>query len=263
MCPAASPLSESVRLRSRSLGQTLSDIPGFDVVPLGDTALVIRVGREIDEPTRQRVLDVVRALESVCLPGGADVVPGFTTVTVHYDPTGIDGHDTVGATAYDVVRSRIVTALAAPIKRGATTGRVIEIPGCYGGEFGPDLEVVASHAGLSMGDVVERHAGAEYRVCLLGFLPGFPYLGGLDPQLATPRRDTPRTVVPAGSIGIGGKQTGIYPLESPGGWQLIGRTPAVLFDPLRTPPTLVVPGDRLRFRSIDRNEYDRLRRMPG
>lgn len=231
----------------------------IDLVPLGDTALVIRVGTQVDEPTRRRVLGVVRALESVNLPGGAEVVPGFTTVTVHYDPTRLDWQ--IGATLapYDVMHRHVAAALAGLVDVDATDGNHVDIPVCYDGEFGPDLQHVASQTGFSVREVIERHSRGDYRVHLLGFLPGFPYLGGLDPRLATPRRDTPRTTVPAGSVGIGGMQTGVYPLESPGGWQLIGRSPVVLFDPLRTPPTLLAPGDLVRFRVVDRSEYDALR----
>lgn len=126
-------------------------------------------------------------------------------------------------------------------------GRVIELPVQYGGAEGPDIEAVARHAGLSVASLIERHAATEYTVYFLGFQPGFAYLGGLDPALATPRRKEPRVRVPAGSVGIGGEQTGVYPMSSPGGWQLIGRTSTVLFDPDRDPPSLLEPGDRVRF----------------
>jgi inhibitor of KinA len=230
------------------------------IAPLGDTALVVRAGTQIDEPTRRRVRAMVRALENAGIPDGAEVVPGFTTVTVHYDPTRLRMPDDPALTPYDVMHRHLSSVLDGVIDDAAIEGNTVEIPVCYGGEFGPDLEQVASHAGLTAAEVVERHSKAEYRVHLLGFLPGFPYLGGLDPRLAAPRRDTPRTAVPAGSVGIGGAQTGVYPLESPGGWQLIGRSPVVLFDPLRSPPTMLAPGDLVRFRVIDRREYDSLRR---
>jgi KipI family sensor histidine kinase inhibitor len=129
---------------------------------------------------------------------------------------------------------------------------------CYGGESGPDLDAVAEHAGLSRDDVIARHAAAEYTVAMLGFAPGFPYLLGLDRALQVPRRPSPRTRVPAGSVAIGGAQTGIYPRELPGGWHLIGRTPLVLFDPAREPPCLLAPGDRVRFREIEAGEFARL-----
>jgi KipI family sensor histidine kinase inhibitor len=128
---------------------------------------------------------------------------------------------------------------------------MVEIPVCYGGDFGPDLDALASHAKLTAADVIARHTAATYTVAMLGFAPGFPYLFGLDPALEMPRRASPRTRVPAGSVAIGGAQTGIYPSELPGGWQLIGRTPLALFDAQRDPPSLLMPGDRVRFVAID------------
>ncbi|WIG55610.1 MAG: Allophanate hydrolase 2 subunit 1 [Rhodanobacteraceae bacterium] len=132
------------------------------------------------------------------------------------------------------------------------------IPVCYGGDCGPDIDAIAEHAGLVRDEVIARHAAAEYTVAMLGFAPGFPYLLGLDAALHVPRRATPRTRVPAGSVAIGGAQTGIYPCELPGGWHLIGRTPLALFDPRRDPPCLLAPGDRVRFRAIDAGEFARL-----
>ena len=134
---------------------------------------------------------------------------------------------------------------------------------CYGGEYGPDLEAVAVHAGLSPDAVVARHAAGDYSVAMLGFAPGFPYLLGLDPALHAPRRTDPRTRVPAGSVAIGGAQTGIYPRELPGGWNLIGRTPLPLFDPRREPPALLAAGDRVRFRAIDVDGFARLAGRPA
>ncbi|HEY8062899.1 MAG TPA: 5-oxoprolinase subunit PxpB [Gemmatimonadales bacterium] len=228
------------------------------IAPLGDTALVIRVGTQIDEPTRRRVRAIARVLEDARIPGAADVVPGFTTVTVHYDPARVHAPDDPALAPYDLMHRHISSVLESVVDDALIDGASVEIPICYGGEFGPDLEHVASYTGLSEAGVIDLHSTAEYRVHLLGFLPGFPYLGGMDPRLATPRRGTPRTTVPAGSVGIGGAQTGVYPLESPGGWQLIGRSPVILFDPLRSPPTLLAAGDLVRFRAIDRREYDLL-----
>ena len=138
--------------------------------------------------------------------------------------------------------------------------RVVEIPVCYGGEFGEDLSFVAARAGLSVDDVIARHAAASYRVAMLGFSPGFPFLLGLPPELACARRDTPRRAVAAGSVGIAGGQTGVYPVESPGGWQLIGRTPLALFDAQGDPPALLQPGDGVRFVAIAEAEFERMRR---
>ena len=221
----------------------------FDLAPLGDSALTIRVGVGLDEPTRLRVRAAVGALHDVELSGVLDVVPGISTVTLHYDPVAVSWKD---------LCQRVEAALAGAADKTVDDGHFVKIPVCYGGEFGPDLDAVATHASLSGQEVIDLHAAREYRVHVLGFLPGFAYLGGLDSRLETPRRVTPRDRVPAGSVGIAGMQTGVYPLESPGGWQLLGRSPVALFDPLHVPPTLLAPGDRVRFVAIDRAEFDRL-----
>ena len=138
---------------------------------------------------------------------------------------------------------------------------MVTIPVCYGGDYGPDLAFVAQHAGLSEREVIRRHTAPKYRIYMLGFLPGFPYLGGLDPALFTPRLQNPRTAIPAGSVGIGGQQTGIYPVASPGGWQLIGRTPLKLFDPDR--PLRYAAGDRIRFAAITPQQFETLAQKEG
>ena len=214
------------------------------IEPLGDRALQVVLGDAPDEPTRRRIAAAAGRLRGV--PGVIECVPGFTSLTVHYDPLAAP-------------LERALPALLGGLEEGREgEGRWVEIPVCYGGDAGPDLEAVAALHGLAADEVVALHAAAEYRVHLIGFVPGFPYLGGLDPRLHTPRRDTPRTAVPAGSVGIGGGQTGIYPIESPGGWQLIGRTPAALFDVRRDPPSLLRAGDHVRFRPVDADEFRRL-----
>ncbi|AIY43916.1 Allophanate hydrolase 2 subunit 1 [Collimonas arenae] len=170
-------------------------------------------------------------------PYVSDVVPGMNNLTILFDPLATDGAQ---------LAEKLQTAWDADLI-SQKAGRKIEIPVIYGGDSGPDLEQVAIHTGLSPAEIVKRHTAAEYIVYFIGFQPGFPYLGGLDPKLATPRRSEPRLVVPAGSVGIGGSQTGIYPAASPGGWQLIGRSELQLFDPGFNPPTLLQPGDRVRF----------------
>lgn len=230
----------------------------FEISPLGDTALLIRVGTRIDEDTRRTILGLAQALAAAPLPAVLDLVPGYTTLAVHYDVVRAAAGANGGRTPFEAMRAAVqaVTVTAAPADDAAA--RTVEVPVCYGDEYGPDLADVAAHTGLPADVVVRTHAAGAYRVHLLGFLPGFPYLAGLDPRLATPRRATPRTRVPAGSVGIAGGQTGIYSLESPGGWQLIGRTPSVLFDPAADPPTLLAAGDQVRFRAITREEFDHL-----
>lgn len=209
------------------------------VDPLGDRALQVTLGDATDQATGGRVAAAARRLAR--LPGLVECVPGFTSLTLHYDPLRAQPEALAGAVA---------AALAGLGPEEGGPGRTIEIPVRYGGESGPDLEELAARRGLSPDEVVRLHAAGEYRVQMLGFIPGFPYLAGLDPRLHAPRRDRPRLAVPAGSVGIGGAQTGVYPLVSPGGWHLIGRTPLRLFDPARREPALLRPGDRVRFRPV-------------
>ena len=222
----------------------------MNITPVGDSALRIELGPTVDETTVGRVASATSALMAARLTGVVELVPAYRTVTVYYDPAALAAEgapaDDLAGWLEDLIRRELESDLPATI--GA--GPIIEIPVCYGGEFGPDLDTVAAHTGLSTAEVVRRHAEPTYAVAMIGFAPGFPYLMGLPKELATPRHDTPRLRVPAGSIGIGGGQTGIYPLPTPGGWNLIGRTPRRLFRPEHTRPTLLRAGDRVTFRSI-------------
>lgn len=218
--------------------------------PLGDRCLLIEVGDHIDDATHQRVRAVCARLDAQPVPGMIELVPAYASVAVHYEPSRVPNGPTVGAapSPYERFAACVEAALADLEHEPLAEPRHVEIPVVYGGAEGPDLEDVARRHGLSADDVVRLHSGATYRVYMLGFAPGFAYLGGLPPEIATPRRAEPRTHVPAGSVGIGGSQTGVYPLTSPGGWQLIGRTSLKLFDPTREPPTLLAAGDIVRFR---------------
>ena len=216
--------------------------------PLGDNALVLELGSEIDEAVLVRVRALTAALEHNPPSGVIDIVPAFTSVTVFYDLARVGSYEHLCAE----LRTRAGRAASRP---PFEMGRLVEIPVCYGEEFGPDLGDVAAHAGLSAADVVALHSGAEYRVLAIGFVPGFPYLGGLPAKLQTPRRATPRTQVPAGAVGIGGAQTGVYPLATPGGWNLIGRTPLALFRAQENPPAFLLMGDRVKFRPIPAKEF--------
>lgn len=224
--------------------------PQFE--PLGEAALLLRFGDVLDVALARHVQSIARGLRATLPPGVLDLVPAYASLAVHFDPLKIN-LDAVAAW----VRARL---------REGDTGRVvrtlrsIEIPVCYGGDYGPDLADVAAHAGLSEDAVIALHSGADYVVAMIGFLPGFPYLLGLDPKLAMPRLSTPRPEVRAGAVGIGGAQTGIYPQQSPGGWRLIGRTPEQLFDSSRAEPSLLQPGDRVRFVAIAPPDFKRLQR---
>ena len=213
--------------------------------PAGDGATLVEFAPEISPAINRRVRATLVALDAWAPPGLLDLVPAYRTLLVVYDPLLLP---------YEVLTERLRT-LWSREDAAAPPARRVTVPVAYGGEFGPDLADVAAHTGLSPEEVVARHAGGRYLVYFLGFAPGFPYLGGLDPALATPRLAQPRTAVPAGAVAIGGEQTGIYSLATPGGWRLIGRTPLRLYDPRAPEPALLRPGDELRPRPIDAAEY--------
>ena len=217
-------------------------------LPAGDQALVVEFGETIDPAINRRVRDLTLAVQRQCHPAVVDVVPTYRSLLVLYDARRASFAD---------MRAALVRAAEDAVTSSPPSPRVVEIPTCYGGEFGPDLEWVARHAGLTPDQVAATHADTDYLVYMMGFTPGFAYLGGMSPRIAAPRLQTPRTSIPAGSVGIAQQQTGIYPVESPGGWQLIGRTPVRLFDPARTPPVVVEAGDYVRFVRVDRPTYDR------
>ena len=210
--------------------------PTARLAPLGDAALTITYAATLDPSARERTLRDAAAIDRARLPGVVEVVPGYVALTVHYDPLEVGFGD---------LRDRLLPVLArAATHRDRQAGRSITIPVRYDG---PDLDWVAETAGLPRDEVIARHSGVEYEVGLLGFVPGFAYLGPLDPALVLPRRPSPRPRVPAGSVAIAGEQTGIYPAAVPGGWHLIGTTPVRLFDPGRSPPSYLAVGDRVRF----------------
>ena len=219
----------------------------IDIRPAGACGALAVLGDQICETTGARVAALDHAVCRARIAGVTETVPAFASLLVRYDPLRTD---------FDAV-SEALRHLAGNITAGNTqAGRTVDVPVCYGGAYGEDLPVVARHAGLSEEEVIRLHSGRTYRIYMLGFLPGFPYLGGLDERLFTPRRETPRTRIPAGSVGIGGQQTGIYPMESPGGWQLIGRTPLCLFSPGRALP--YAAGDSIRFVPVDEREFARI-----
>lgn len=227
--------------------------PRFE--PLGDDALLVRFGERIDAGINTDVHRLTAQLRDVSPPWLRDLVPAYASLAVFFDaerlPDG-DPHAAVGE-AVEVLLSR-------PASRSVGDGTLHEIPVCYRGEHGEDLAGAAHELGLDAATLIARHSAPVYTVAMIGFAPGFPYLLGLDPALALPRLATPRTQVPAGSVAIGGAQTGIYPRESPGGWRLLGRTPCTLFDATRAPPALLQAGDRVRFVPIDEAAF---RRMAG
>ncbi|AND67769.1 hypothetical protein ATSB10_03150 [Dyella thiooxydans] len=222
--------------------------------PLAEGALLLHFGEGIDATTSDRVLAAAGTLAHA-LPE-VECVPAYASLLLRFDAGSWQGCD--GLAPHLAVRDAAMAALASP-QAASPDPREVTVPVCYGGDAGPDLAEVARLTGLGADEVVARHAAGHYRVAMLGFAPGFPYLLGLDPLLAVPRRADPRTRVPAGSVAIGGAQTGIYPDALPGGWQLIGRTPLRLFDPAAAEPAALRPGDRVRFAPIDAARFDALR----
>lgn len=225
-------------------------MPEARILTAGDSALTVEFGNEISEEINGRVQALDDAIQKAGIPGVVETVPTYRSLLVCYDPC--------------IVRQKALARAIARLADGlgsssAPAGRIVEIPVCYGGEFGEDLPDVAAHAGLSEEEVVKIHSSRDYLIYMLGFLPGFAYLGGLDARIATPRLSTPRVKIPAGSVAIGGEQTGIYPIASPGGWRLIGGTPVRPYDPAREDPILYRAGDRIRFVPVSREEYQHIK----
>jgi KipI family sensor histidine kinase inhibitor len=229
---------------------------------LGDSAVVVTLGGGESEAVLAKVRALGQALEEAKLPGVVDIVPAYASIAVfRREPSA--GHPSFEELRLAI--EAVARAAAGKVRRLKRRLRprkaappLVEIPVCYGGEFGPDLAEVAEQAGLNPVRAIALHQGGDYRVQAIGFAPGFPYLSGLPAALHTPRRASPRPAVPAGSVGIGGAQTGVYPLQTPGGWQLIGRTPLELFDPVQRPPSRLRVGDRVRFKAVQEAEYRRL-----
>lgn len=246
--------------------------------PLGEKAVLVEFSNQIGEQWLNQVSSLQRSLLANPFPGLKEIVPAYASLAVYYDPMTVLAASSAGSSMfafrdkrllssfsqsiYDLVCGYIEEALLSTETIEKNSERKITIPICYGGEFGPDLEEVACYHHLSTEEVINMHSQGEYRVYMIGFLPGFAYMGGLPAQLHTPRRATPRQNIAPGSVGIAGAQTGIYPLASPGGWQIIGRTPLSLFRPAADPPTLLKAGDIVRFQPIrsgdliDWNELD-------
>ncbi|MBI2846418.1 MAG: 5-oxoprolinase subunit PxpB [Chloroflexi bacterium] len=221
------------------------------VLLAGDKAVLIEFGNSISPEINRKVHNMCIAIKQARISGITEVVPTYRSALVYYDPMKMSP-DELKAKLFDLERELGTAKFPRP--------KVVEIPTVYGGEYGPDLEFVAQHNKLDPEEVIRIHTSTDYLVYMLGFTPGFPYLGGMSPKIATPRLETPRTKIPAGSVGIAGNQTGIYSIDSPGGWRLIGRTPLKLFDPTKDPPVAIEAGNLLRFVKIDEKEFLEIRR---
>ncbi|MFD2831481.1 5-oxoprolinase subunit PxpB [Corticicoccus populi] len=220
----------------------------MEIKQFSENTVTVYLGDEIDEKINRKLVQLKHLIEEKEIDGVDEIIVSYTSLIVNFDVMKTSAADLAG-----IIEGVDVDALLdAPFKY-----KVIEIPVCYGGDYGPDLDRF-EETGLSPDEVIELHSGREYLVYMLGFMPGFPYLGGLDERLYRDRLENPRTKVPKGAVGIGGRQTGMYPFESPGGWNLLGRTPIPLFDPKRERPILYSPGDRIVFKQIDEEEYRKI-----
>ena len=221
------------------------------ISPVGDCAISIDFGQVIDPKINRHIRQTIERIQELKLDGITELVPTYCALLIQYDAMLYSYSDICN----------LMEPLLEPSETDDANERVtvIEIPTVYGGEFGPDLGFVASHNNLSEDEVVSIHSGTDYLVYMLGFIPGFTYLGGMDPRIATPRLSSPRTLIPAGSVGIAGEQTGTYPSDSPGGWQIIGRTPVTMYDMSKEQAALLSAGDYVRYVPIDEAEYNRIK----
>ncbi|CAM3062436.1 inhibitor of KinA [Sporolactobacillus spathodeae] len=229
------------------------------IIPFGEQAVRVIFGDRIDPSIQAQISRFLRYFDRLPFPGFIEYVPAYTNIAFYYDPqkvlVGVHGGQTAQQTVIDYLEACYTAMDREPCADERIERRTVRIPVCYGGAFGPDLDVVASYHQMSTEEVIRRHTAPEYLVYMLGFAPGFPFLGGLPEELATPRRESPRLKIAAGSVGIAGRQTGAYPLQSPGGWQIIGRTPTQLFTPDGQSPTLLHAGDLVRFESITEEQF--------
>lgn len=221
--------------------------------PLGDQAIVIELGNEINEQTEKQVRRLSTLLESRQPVWMIEFIPAFITVAIFYDPC---------LAKYGTVKIELEELLKQLGEDLPVESRTIEIPVCYGGAFGPDLEFVAQHNKLTAREVIDIHTTGNYSVHMIGFAPGFPFIGGMSEKIAAPRRDSPRIRIPERTVGIAGMQTGVYPIETPGGWQLIGRTPLRLFRPENDIPSLLRAGDKIVFKEISEEDYHEWKEDP-
>lgn len=224
----------------------------FVVVPLGDTAVRIPFGDKIDEGTNGRIRQFINKLEKAKVGGVIEWVPAYTSVAIYYEPDRI---------SYAALCKELEKIYLSSEKFNQDKPVVFEIPVCYGGEMGPDLAYVAEYHGLSEQEIIKLHANREYRIYMMGFMPGFPYLGGLPDEIAVPRLENPRKSVLPGSVGIGGNQTGIYPADVPSGWRIIGVTPVSLFEPIKKEPFLLSAGNYIKFMPIDKDQFLKIKKM--
>lgn len=228
---------------------------GVELFYAGEQGLVVEFGKDVDKTINAKVHRLAKVLKANASKAILEIVPTYRSLLVYFDPLSLSRNELIAQ-----IESLLMSEdQVSPAELGKETTNIVHIPVCYQGEFAPDLGYVAQHNGISVDEVVSIHAATPYLVYMLGFTPGFPYLGGMSPKIATPRLDKPRLQIPAGSVGIAGSQTGFYPVESPGGWQLIGRTPVKAFNPDIPNPFLFSAGDYLQFKPISIDEFYEIR----
>ncbi|MEP6850242.1 MAG: 5-oxoprolinase subunit PxpB [Acidobacteriota bacterium] len=227
------------------------DVDDVKIFPLGTGALTVEFGREISVELNRKAISLAKYFDTLPFKGYIESVPAYASTSIFFDVPTVRRTFESHVTAFDAVANIINTAIPQLNAADDGDGRLIEITVSFSGEHAPDLQHVAEYASLGAADVIEIFTAATYRVFMIGFLPGFAYMGEVDESIAAPRKESPRTKVPAGSVGIAGRQTGIYPFESPGGWQIIGRTDVKLFDPPGTKPCFLRSGDMVRFVNAD------------
>jgi inhibitor of KinA len=227
----------------------------YTILPLGDSALMLDFGNIIDTSINNYVLTLFHHFKRKNIPGILDIVPAYSSLSFHYNVLTVRQSAANDLTAFETIKRSIEKELKEDLVQETIQQRRIGIPVCYSTVFAPDIEFIASEKNISIEKIIQLHTDQAYTVYMIGFLPGFSYMGEVNEAIAIPRKKEPRANVPAGSVGIAGRQTGIYPLESPGGWQIIGRTPLKIFDKEKADPVLLQPGDEIQFYSITEDEF--------
>lgn len=230
----------------------MKELDGIRIVPEGDQAVLVEFENEISESCNRKVSLLKKHIEQETIEGIVETIPAFRSLLIFYNPMQV---------SYGQLKRKVKSLLKKSEKQESLEKTIIRIPVCYEEEFGIDMKQLCEHTGLNREEIIQIHTGNDYLIYMLGFLPGFPYLGGLDPRLEMSRLDNPRTSIPAGAVGIGGKQTGIYPLASPGGWRIIGQTPIRLYDSRRKKQVLYQAGDYIRFEAISSDRYHEIEQM--